>query len=200
MDQSTEEKIKTAARKIFHEKGYSGTRTRDIAEEAGINLALLNYYFRNKKRLFELVMSDSLEDFFSSIREAFVDTSTDLDQKIHIIINNYLDQLTANPNIPIFLLNELRSNPDALVKKSELRGVLNSSSFMQQLEERLRETKQTDINPFHLIVNILGLTVFPFMASPMIKEMRQINDEQFMAFIEERRTLIPQWIQLMIKK
>lgn len=200
MDQSTEEKIKTAARKIFHEKGYSGTRTRDIAEEAGINLALLNYYFRNKKRLFELVMSDSLEDFFSSIREAFVDTSTDLDQKIHIIINNYLDQLTANPNIPIFLLNELRSNPDALVKKSELRGVLNSSSFMQQLEERLRETKQTDINPFHLIVNILGLTVFPFMASPMIKEMRQFNDEQFMAFIEERRTLIPQWIQLMIKK
>lgn len=200
MDQSTEEKIKTAARKIFHEKGYSGTRTRDIAEEAGINLALLNYYFRNKKRLFELVMSDSLEDFFSSIREAFVDTSTDLDQKIHIIINNYLDQLTANPNIPIFLLNELRSNPDALVKKSELRGVLNSSSFMQQLEERLKETKQTDINPFHLIVNILGLTVFPFMASPMIKEMRQINDEQFMAFIEERRTLIPQWIQLMIKK
>lgn len=200
MDQSTEEKIKTAARKIFHEKGYSGTRTRDIAEEAGINLALLNYYFRNKKRLFELVMSDSLEDFFSSIREAFVDTSTDLDQKIHIIINNYLDQLTANPNIPIFLLNELRSSPDALVKKSELRGVLNSSSFMQQLEERLRETKQTDINPFHLIVNILGLTVFPFMASPMIKEMRQINDEQFMAFIEERRTLIPQWIQLMIKK
>lgn len=200
MDQTTEEKIKTAARKIFHEKGYSGTRTRDIAEEAGINLALLNYYFRNKKRLFELVMSDSLEDFFSSIREAFVDTSTDLDQKIHIIINNYLDQLTANPNIPIFLLNELRSNPDALVKKSELRGVLNSSSFMQQLEERLKETKQTDINPFHLIVNILGLTVFPFMASPMIKEMRQINDEQFMAFIEERRTLIPQWIQLMIKK
>lgn len=200
MDQSTEEKIKTAARKIFHEKGYSGTRTRDIAEEAGINLALLNYYFRNKKRLFELVMSDSLEDFFSSIRGAFVDTSTDLDQKIHIIINNYLDQLTANPNIPIFLLNELRSNPDALVKKSELRGVLNSSSFMQQLEERLKETKQTDINPFHLIVNILGLTVFPFMASPMIKEMRQINDEQFMAFIEERRTLIPQWIQLMIKK
>lgn len=200
MDQSTEEKIKTAARKIFHEKGYSGTRTRDIAEEAGINLALLNYYFRNKKRLFELVMSDSLEDFFSSIRVAFVDTSTDLDQKIHIIINNYLDQLTANPNIPIFLLNELRSNPDALVKKSELRGVLNSSSFMEQLEERLKETKQTDINPFHLIVNILGLTVFPFMASPMIKEMRQINDEQFMAFIEERRTLIPQWIQLMIKK
>ncbi|WP_268033197.1 TetR/AcrR family transcriptional regulator [Algoriphagus sp. PAP.12] len=200
MDQSTEEKIKTAARKIFHEKGYSGTRTRDIAEEAGINLALLNYYFRNKKRLFELVMSDSLEDFFSSIRGAFVDTSTDLDQKIQIIINNYLDQLTANPNIPIFLLNELRSNPDALVKKSELRGVLNSSSFMQQLEERLKETKQTGINPFHLIVNILGLTVFPFMASPMIKEMRQINDEQFMAFIEERRTLIPQWIQLMIKK
>ena len=53
---STEEKILEAASKVFTEKGFAGTRTRDIAEHAGINLALLNYYFRSKEKLFEQVM------------------------------------------------------------------------------------------------------------------------------------------------
>jgi AcrR family transcriptional regulator len=50
---TTEERIKQAAVKVFQAKGYGAARTRDIAEEAGINLALLNYYFRSKERLFE---------------------------------------------------------------------------------------------------------------------------------------------------
>ena len=53
---STEEKIKAAARKVFMEKGYGASRTRDIAEEAGINLALLNYYFRSKEKLFNEII------------------------------------------------------------------------------------------------------------------------------------------------
>ena len=47
--ESTESKIKDAAKIVFHKKGFTATRTRDIAEEAGLNLALLNYYFRSKK-------------------------------------------------------------------------------------------------------------------------------------------------------
>ena len=72
-DSSTEEKIKIAARHVFHIKGYAGTRTRDIAEEAGINLALLNYYFRSKEKLFEIVMMETLRDFLQSLTSVFND-------------------------------------------------------------------------------------------------------------------------------
>ena len=67
VDLSTEEKIKEAAKKVFLKKGYAATRTRDIAEEAGINLALLNYYFRSKEKLFDLIMLEKLEKFFGAI-------------------------------------------------------------------------------------------------------------------------------------
>ena len=60
-DPSTEEKIKIAARSVFHKKGYAATRTRDIAEEAGINLALLNYYFRSKEKLIDIIMTETMQ-------------------------------------------------------------------------------------------------------------------------------------------
>ena len=53
---TTEEKIIRAADKIFTQKGYAATRTREIAEEAGTNLALLNYYFGSKEKLFRNVL------------------------------------------------------------------------------------------------------------------------------------------------
>ena len=68
-DSSTEEKIKAAARKVFTRKGFAATRTRDISEEAGINLALLNYYFRSKEKLFDLVMMENMQHFLIGMKE-----------------------------------------------------------------------------------------------------------------------------------
>src|SRR6187402_682594 len=92
-DTSTEEKIKNAARTVFHKKGYAATRTRDIAEESGINLALLNYYFRSKEKLFELVMMEKLQKLFGSLAPVLNDTSLDIEAKITLIANNYIDML-----------------------------------------------------------------------------------------------------------
>src|ERR1700753_4502302 len=90
---TTEERIKEAARKLFTQKGFAGTRTRDIAEEAGINLALLNYYFRSKEKLFDLVMLENLGQFISGVRALFNDKATSLDQKIEALVNFYITQL-----------------------------------------------------------------------------------------------------------
>ena len=81
-DPSTEEKIKNAARIVFHKKGFAATRTRDIVEEAGINLALLNYYFRSKEKLFDIIMFESMQHFFKAISEVFNDDKTTLENKI----------------------------------------------------------------------------------------------------------------------
>src|ERR1700733_14427652 len=96
-DISTEEKIKDAARLVFLKKGYAGTTTRDIAEEAGINLALLNYYFRSKEKLFELVMTEKLLKFFGIIFPVVNDQDTSLERKIELIANNYIDMILDNP-------------------------------------------------------------------------------------------------------
>src|SRR5689334_10623217 len=96
-DHSTEEKIKLAARKIFTQKGFSATRTRDIAEAAGINLALLNYYFRSKENLFNIVMMENLQQFLLALGGSLRDEKSSLTEKVATIATNYIDMLKANP-------------------------------------------------------------------------------------------------------
>src|ERR1700755_347789 len=112
--ESTEQKIKEAARKLFTQKGFAATRTRDIAEEAGLNLALLNYYFRSKQKLFDIIMMENFRQFIKGISFNFLEEATPLDEKIGKIVTLYIDFLTQHPDLPLFILNELRNNPDQL--------------------------------------------------------------------------------------
>ncbi len=102
LDLNTEAKIKNAARLVFHTKGFAATRTRDIAEEAGINLALLNYYFRSKEKLFDIIMLETLQGFFKSISTIFIDEQTSLEDKTERIVSTYIDLLIIEPQIPLF--------------------------------------------------------------------------------------------------
>ena len=77
-DSNTETKIKAAARSVFHKKGFAGTRTRDIAKEANLNLALLNYYFKSKQKLFELIMLETLKEFNQAMGEVLNNEITTL--------------------------------------------------------------------------------------------------------------------------
>src|SRR5690606_27078812 len=108
IDTSTEEKIKNAARTVFHKKGYAATRTRDIAEEAGINLALLNYYFRSKEKLFNIIMTETLSGFVQKMVVILNDEKTSLDKKVELIATHYTDLLLKEPEVPVFILSEVR--------------------------------------------------------------------------------------------
>ena len=109
-DTSTEEKIKEAARTVFYKKGFAATRTRDIAEEAGINLALLNYYFRSKQKLFDIIIVEALTRFIQNIRIVLNDDKTTLAQKIEGLADNYIDFIIEEPEIPTFILTEIRKD------------------------------------------------------------------------------------------
>src|ERR1700752_4460056 len=135
VDSSTEEKIKNAARIIFHKKGYAATRTRDIAEEAGINLALLNYYFRSKEKLFDIIVLESLHDFRQNIESVFNDEKTSLENKIETLVSNYIDLLINQPDIPLFILSELRNDPQAVISKMNPMGALMNSYFIKQFQQ-----------------------------------------------------------------
>src|SRR5580692_8678927 len=97
IEPSTEERIKEAARKLFTKNGFAATRTRDIAEEAGINLALLNYYFRSKQKLFDLVMMENFQRFLQGITVNFMDEHMPIAERVQRIVSAYIDFLTEFP-------------------------------------------------------------------------------------------------------
>lgn len=197
-DQSTEQKIKQAARKIFHEKGFSAARTRDIAEEAGINLALLNYYFRSKEKLFDLIMFETMQSFLQSIKETFHNTETTFDQKIDALVQQYLELLYEHPDIPIFIMSELRRNPKQIMSKLGLKEIIMQSVFLKQFKELIESGTIKEIHPMHFLMNLLGMIVFPFIASPMVQQLGDINNDQFKQLMTERQKLIPQWTRMIL--
>lgn len=199
-DTSTEDKIKNAARLVFHKKGFAATRTRDIAEEAGINLALLNYYFRSKEKLFDIIMLESLQAFLQTMLPVFHEPNTTLEQKLEMVVDKYINLLVREPEIPLFVLSEIRTNPEGLFQKMNIKEILMNSYLIQQYRQGVEEGKYHTLHPMQFFMNLMGLTVFPFIAKPMFKHIGDLPDEVFNAFMEERKTLIPGWVQYMIRK
>ena len=199
-DISTEERIKAAARKVFHQKGFAGTRTRDIAEEAGINHAMLNYYFRSKEKLVEMVMMETMAQFFKGVNLMLNDESTSLDEKIDLIVSNYVDLLLKEPELPTFILNEVRPNPQAFVEQNPIKEALTHSVLTRQYAEAVARGEITEPNLMQAILNVIGLVIFPFIAKPILTSIVNIPEEQYKALMLQRKTLIPQWIKAMLWK
>jgi len=198
-DLSTEEKIKKAALKLFTKKGYAATRTRDISAEAGINLALLNYYFRSKEKLFELVMTEILQNFFTGIKQIFNDEETSVEEKVKIFVARYTALLKKQPELPLFIFQEIRLNPDRLAARMGVRQVF-SSFFFIQLERVMVEKEIHDIHPIHYIMNMIGMCVFPFIGAPLFRHALGLSDKRYKELMDERVELIPIWMQATMKK
>lgn len=193
-DITTEEKIKEAARNVFMKKGYAATRTRDIAEEAGLNLALLNYYFRSKEKLFEIVMMEKVQKLFGIIAPILNDTSTTLEKKIEVAAGNYISMLMENPDLPLFVMSEIRNNPDRFAGKIQAVKLIQESHFVKQIKE-----KRPDINPLHFVISLLGMILFPFIAKPVLQDAGNLSTKGFQNMMEERKALIPLWVKALMK-
>ena len=189
----TEDKILLAASKVFTEKGFAGARTRDIADEAGINLALLNYYFRSKEKLFDQVMKVKIVLLFGKIIPIISNEKTTIEEKIDLASEKYFEILSKNPNLPLFVISEIQKKNSNIKSILPVEKILMNSVIIQQIKE-----KNPELNPFHFLLNFLGMTVFPFLARPVFQNFHIMNDDEFQKFVEERKTLVPQWIKLIL--
>ena len=190
---STEDKILLAASKVFTEKGFSGARTRDIAEEAGINLALLNYYFRTKEKLFEQVMKVKIVLLFGQIIPIVTNDKTTLEEKIDLASVKYFEILSKNPNLPIFILSEIQKKTSDIKSILPFEKMLKNSFIIQQIR-----IKKPELNPFHFLLNFLSMTAFPFVVKPILQSFDLMNNDEFQYFVEERKTLVPVWMKMIL--
>ena len=195
----TELKIRDAAKSLFLKKGYSATTTRDIAQESQINLALLNYYFTSKRRLFEIIMFETLYDFLNKMVEVYNDEETTIREKIELASSKYIDMIIAEPLLPTFILNELKNNPTNFLKMPTAK-VIMKSQLISQYNDGVKKGIYKKVDSIHFITNILSLIVFPFICSPIIMKMEKLNKTDFNKMMNQRKKLIPEWIIQRIKK
>lgn len=202
-DKNTEEKIFDAAQEVFVHKGFDGARMQDIAEKAGLNKALLHYYYRTKEKLFNAILSKVLRHNIPKVL-SFLESDAPLFEKIEFFVGTYIDVIIKNPYIPGFILHELNRNPDNIAKLlGEVTGI-NSHNVFPRIQEIInKEVEKSTIKPIapeQLIVNMIGLCVFPFVARPIIQGVIFQNDKKrYQEFLQSRKIEVARFIINSIK-
>ncbi|MFC2123949.1 TetR/AcrR family transcriptional regulator [Bacteroidota bacterium] len=194
----TEDKIFKAATAVFIEKGLDGARMQEIADKAGINKALLHYYFRSKEKLFKAIFLNIVEGLRPVLMEFFIEDDH-LENKVSKFVSGYIDFISKNPHIPLFVLNELRKKPDFFLEILSSGKLINFGKIEKILDKEIKEGRINEIDYRHFIVNMMSLTIFPFIGKPIIQFFSQMEDEEFRVFIQERKKIVPEIIMNSIR-
>ncbi|MCB9000553.1 MAG: TetR/AcrR family transcriptional regulator [Bacteroidales bacterium] len=190
----TEERIISAAKKVFIEKGLDGARMQEIADEAEINKALLHYYFRSKDQLFEMVFRNEAQKFFPKIIPILSNTSIGFEERIKLLVKQYFVLLLDNPFLPTFIIRETNRNPEDLVKLFSFIG-LDVRALKDTLKEAAGQMGFDEKFSIHLLINTVSMCVFPFAARPILTPVLfDNNSQEFNKFLEEREEFVSQFI------
>ena len=196
---STEEKIFNAARIVFQKKGFAGARMQEIADEAGINKAMLHYCFKNKELLFKAIFMNAFGQLAPQINAIFNSQDTVFD-KITKFTHSYISFVILNPYLPQFVIQEMNNNPEFVMSFMNYENRPNPAILIAQIEKEIADGIIKPIQPKQLLLDIFSMTVFPFAAKMMVKGIIQISDTEFNQMMEERKTTIAEHIINSIKK
>lgn len=190
----TEEKILHAAMDVFVRKGRYGAKMQEIADTAGINKAMLHYYFRSKDKLYTRVFENVFVSVFGALHQVF-GIDADFKTKLVKFIDQHTNLIMENPQFPIFVLRELSEGADDV--KPVFNQILSENksnlpfAFIQAIQTAIRNGEIRPVDPRQLLITILGAVVYYFIAEPLLSVFLQ-KDSAYNreAFIEERKKVI----------
>jgi len=193
MDSTTEQKIYEAARRIFILKGMEGARMQEIADEAGMNKALLHYYFRSKENLFKAVFKDTFSKFFLKVKTT-LSSDASAKEKLNVFIDNYIDLIQSNPYVPQFIISEINRDPKML-KTMMFESGIEPQKILELLLNEVHSGNLSKLDPRHIVISLLGMLVFPFVARPIL-QMVYFNDDKvaYDRFLNERKDIVKNMI------
>ena len=205
-DRETEQRLLDAARAVFIRRGTSGARMQEIAAEAGVNQALLHYYFRSKERLAIAVFQQLASRLFPALI-ATLGSGASIDDKIDAVIALYLENFAKNPFLPGYVLSELHHHPERIPHMLATATGIDPSTMLaaafsrleHQIGERVQAGTMRPIPTRQFVANLISLCVFPFAARPMLCMAFSMDEAAFAAFIEERKRELPPFFKQAIR-
>ena len=196
--QKTREKILKTATKLFLQKGVDQVGVREIAAKAGINLSLMNYYFQTKENLFETIFDSLVMDKAIKLR-SILESDLPIEKKIRDYTNTYIDMLIGNPLLVSFVVSSLHRSPEQLKSMNAVVALYNSEVFCKHLISEAEAGRIRRVDPEQLYISMISLILFPFAIKELICDRNQFSKEEFQAFIEERKSIIPEMLIGLLK-
>ncbi|MCB0652319.1 MAG: TetR/AcrR family transcriptional regulator [Saprospiraceae bacterium] len=192
--QQTELVIKEAARQVFLRKGFSGARMQDIADNAGINKALLHYYYRSKEKLFDVIFMEQFSELIGQLKQG-LDSGLDLFEKIEFFIDKYISVLEKNPYLPLFVINEISKDQERFIGRiKKFDAFPEAAAMVGMMLQAMEDGKIKRYHPFHLLMNIISMSVFPFLAKPMLISISGISEADWKELMKERKEEVKRFV------
>lgn len=190
-----ERQIIKAATEVFLEKGYQGASIRHIAAQAGVNVSMINYYFRSKEKLFDMVFDQIFGIMFVELGE-ILESEMPFFDKIRNVVGQYIDTLKQSPTIPTFVFGELARNPQTILERIKKNyGLIGALACVDRVTNaEIERGTIRKVEPIELWINVISLTVFPFVARPMITSVGAVDDRVFDLWVESRKKSVTQFI------
>jgi TetR/AcrR family transcriptional regulator len=192
-DPGAEEKIREAAKRVFIAKGFDGCSSREIAREAGMNVALVNYYFRSKGQLFQLIFQAALEDFLLGMMDIF-ESGLSLENKVRIFIEREFDFLAKHPEMPVFIMSEVRRDDGCSLERMDLLERIRSTGIFEEALKAQEEGRMRKIDMASVMILMMGSCQFPFLAGPLMKGIHKLDEKQY----EQQLLLHKQYVTEML--
>lgn len=189
----TEQKIFDAAHAVFVEKGMDGAKMQEIADRAGINKALLHYYYRSKEKLYEAVARAILGKAIPVVRQ-ILENDQPLEEKIRHFIDFYIGLISRNTFIPLFIITETNKHPERFFENVLPPELPKPDIFFRQVAAEVAAGRIRPIKPQHLIVNIISMCVFPFVGKHLMRIFLGMGPGEMKLFMEERKTQVTEFV------
>ncbi len=196
---NTEELIFKSAIAVFHKKGMAGARMQEIADEAGINKAMLHYYFRSKQLLFEAVFKKAFMQLAPQV-QLILNSEEALFAKIESFADKYVSFIAENRFLPNFIIQELNNNPAFAEHFFSQSEIPKSNIFLKQIEDEIEKGTIIPINPKQLLVDMFSLAIFPFIGSPLLQKIAALNEIQYNELLVQRKKHIASMLINSIRK
>jgi TetR/AcrR family transcriptional regulator len=193
-DGRTEERILRAAHTVFVRRGTAGARMQEIAAEAGVNQALLHYYFRSKDRLARAAFARAAGQLLPAVI-GVLGSDAPLEEKVVRVVTLEIAHLSKAPYLPGYIISEITHHPARVPELiAALTGMAAAdvrprvvAKLRPQIDAAVRAGAIRPITPEDFIVNLMSLCIFPFAARPMISALLGMDGRAFERFIGRRR-------------
>ena len=193
-DQETRDRILVAAHAVFLRKGTAGSRTQEIADEAGVNKALVHYYFGTKAALAEAIFERALGDIVPRMFGILADPGRSIEEKIPAIVREQIGFHAERPYFAGYMVSELHNEPGRIVRLMARRGRIPLDVLRRQLREAAAAGTMRRLSAEQFVANMMGLLIFPFAIRLALCELLGLDEAGWRAFLEERRRILPELI------
>jgi AcrR family transcriptional regulator len=185
----TESLIKETAKRIFFAKGHINASTKEIAKEAGVNRALIHYYFRSRDLLFDMVFEEAMRGMTSKIATA-LGSDLDLRAKIRSFLDTFVNESAEFPYLETFMVTEMAKNPEKVKQFHPKDSEAIKAIIEKQLQDEIKAGTMHAIKIDHFMVNLLSMCNYPLIAKPVIQTIFGYDEKAYMQFLKERKKVI----------